>query len=476
MLSLKGGQLQNLRYLRQGKQKLRASFFIMNRTRVIIMGAAGRDFHNFNVFFRDKKEYEVICFTATQIPGIANKLYPEILSGPLYPKGIPIYPQTKLAELIEEKGIEKVVFAYSDVSYDYLMHQASIVLSQGADFWLMGTHSTTLHSKLPIISVGAVRTGSGKSQTAKKIVQILRNLGKKVVAIRHPMPYGDLEKQIVMRFASYEDLDKNNCTIEEREEYEPYIELGAVIYSGVDYQKILDQAEKEAEVIVWDGGNNDFSFYKPDLHIVLTDALRPGHELSYHPGETNLRLADIVIINKVNEAALTDIYQIQENIKSINPNALIIKTASTITVDDPNIISGKQVAVVEDGPTLTHGGMSYGAGYAAAKKFGAKSIISPLQYAVGSIKETFENYPHTKEVLPAMGYNTGQIQELEETLNKMPVSLVIVGTPINLSKILKIKAPSVRVHYELTDVTKPTLEEEITSFIKMTDLSKKGDT
>ncbi len=383
----------------------------MKKTKVIIMGAAGRDFHNFNVFFRDKEEYEVEGFTATQIPGIENKIYPPVLSGKLYPKGIAIYPEADLSRLIEDLGAEKVVFAYSDVSHEYVMHKASQVLAAGADFWLLGTHSTTLHTHVPVISVCAVRTGSGKSQTARKIVKMLRGLGKRVVAIRHPMPYGDLAKQVAMRFASYEDLTKNNCTIEEREEYEPYIELGAVIYSGVDYGKILELAEKEADVIVWDGGNNDFSFYRPDLHIVLVDALRPGHELTYHPGETNLRLADIVIINKVNDASFRDRVQIMSNIRSVNPEALIIDAISKVSVDDPEIIKGKRVLVVEDGPTLTHGGMRYGAGYVAAKQYQAKEIVSPVSFAVGSIKETFEKFPHTREVLPAMGYSKDQIRQ-----------------------------------------------------------------
>lgn len=437
----------------------------MKRTKVIIMGAAGRDFHNFNVFFRDKKEYDVVAFTATQIPGIENKAYPSILSGKLYPKGIPIFPEFQLSNLIEDNGVEKVVFAYSDVSHEHVMHKASEVLAAGADFWLLGTNSTTLHTHIPVISVCATRTGSGKSQTSRKIVKMLRDIGKKVVAIRHPMPYGDLAKQVVERFAKYEDLIKYNCTIEEREEYEPYIEMGVVIYAGIDYGKILRQAELEADIIVWDGGNNDFSFYRPDLHVVVTDALRPGHELAFHPGETNLRLADIVVINKVNNASRTAIDQIRENIRSVNQNALVIEAASEVTVDDPRIIKGKKVLVVEDGPTLTHGGMDYGAGYVAAKKYHAKEIISPVPYAVGSIKDTFEKYPQTKDVLPAMGYSVEQVKELRQTINSMPVDLVIVGNPINLAKLIKMKVPSVRVHYDLKELTHPNLKEEIKSFI-----------
>lgn len=442
----------------------------MKRTKVIIMGAAGRDFHNFNVFFRDKKEYEVVAFTATQIPGIENKIYPPVLSGKLYPNGVPIHPEAELSNLIEDEMIEKVVFAYSDVSHEYVMHKASQVLAAGADFCLMGTHNTTLHTHIPVISVCAVRTGSGKSQTARKIVKILRSLGKKVVAIRHPMPYGDLAKQIVQRFAKYSDFKKYNCTIEEREEYEPYIEEKAVIYAGVDYEKILRQAEPEADIILWDGGNNDFSFYRPDLHIVVADALRQGHELTYHPGETNLRLADIVIINKVNEASSIAIDQIRENIRSINQEALIMKADSEISVDDAQIIKGKRVLVVEDGPTLTHGGMEYGAGYVAATRYYAKEIVSPVPYAIGSIKETFKKFPHTKKVLPAMGYSEEQVKELEQTINSMPVDLVIVGNPINLANLIKIKVPSVRVHYELREVTRPNLEDEIKSFVETTQM------
>lgn len=430
------------------------------------MGAAGRDFHNFNVFFRDKEKYEVVAFTATQIPGIENRTYPYILAGKLYPQGIPIFPESDLLKLIKENGVEKVVFAYSDISYEYVMHKASEVLSEGSDFWLLGPHSTTLQSRLPVISVCAVRTGSGKSQTARKIVKLLKDLGKKVVAIRHPMPYGNLAKQIVMRFTNYEDFKKYDCTIEEREEYESYIDLGAIIYAGVDYKKILQLAEKEAEILVWDGGNNDFSFYKPDLHIVLTDALRPGHELNYYPGETNLRMADIVIINKVAEASFSAIDQIEKNIKSVNEDAVIIKANSTISVDNPEVIRGKRVLVVEDGPTLTHGGMKYGAGFLAAKRYLAREVISPVAFAVGSIKEIYEKYPHTKNVLPAMGYSKQQIGELEQTINSMPIDLVVIGTPVSLEKVLKIKVQSVRVHYTLDEIGHPTLSEEIDSFLK----------
>jgi predicted GTPase len=443
------------------------------RTKVIIMGAAGRDFHNFNVFFRDKKEYEVVAFTAAQIPGIENKTYPSELAGKLYPAGIPIYPESQLTQLIENNGVEKVVFAYSDITHNYVMHKASEVLAAGADFWLLGTHSTTLHTHVPVISVCATRTGAGKSQTSRKIVKILRAMGKKVVAIRHPMPYGDLAKQNVERFANYEDLKKYNCTIEEREEYEPYIELGAVIYAGIDYEKILRKAEKEADVIVWDGGNNDFAFYRPDLHIVVTDALRPDDELLYYPGETNLRLADVIVINKVNDASFKAVDQIRKNIRSVNHNALIIEANSHISVGNEKNIKGKKVLVIEDGPTLTHGGMSYGAGYVAAKRYLAKEIISPVSFAVGSLKKVFDLYPHTRNVLPAMGYSREQIKELEQTVNATPADLVIVATPVNLANIIKIQKQFVRVHYELEEVTRPDLEEEIKSFINSLDLSKK---
>lgn len=438
----------------------------MKRKKVIIMGAAGRDFHNFNVFFKNKKEYEVVAFTATQIPGIENKIYPPVLSGNLYPKGIPIFPESELPILVKKNNVDVVVFAYSDVSHEYVMRKASQIIAAGADFWLLGLNSTGLQADVPVISVCATRTGSGKSQTSQKIVKILRSMNQKVVAVRHPMPYGDLARQIIERFAQYEDFDKYNCTIEEREEYEPYIELGAVIYAGVDYEKILRAAEKEADIIVWDGGNNDFPFYKSALSIVVTDALRPGHELTYHPGETNLRLADIVIINKVNNATAEATEQIKRNIRSVNEKALIIEAASQITVDDPEIIKGKKVLVVEDGPTLTHGGMSYGAGMIAAKKYGAKKIVSPLPYAVGSIKETFKKYPHTKNVLPAMGYNKKQIKELDATINSMPIDLVIVGNPIDLAKLIKLKIPSVRAHYALQEKTKPNLEKIIKDFLK----------
>lgn len=434
----------------------------MEKTRVIIMGAAGRDFHNFNVFFRTRPEYEVVAFTATQIPNIEGRLYPKELAGEFYPNGIPIYPESELPRLIKELNVQRVVFAYSDVPHETVMHKASIALSNGADFWLMGPDSTMLKSSKPVVSVCAVRTGSGKSQTTRRVVKILRDMGKKVVSIRHPMPYGNLVEQAVQRYATYEDLDRYKCTIEEREEYEPHIDLGAVIYAGVDYERILREAEKEADVIVWDGGNNDFSFYKPDLSIVVADPLRAGNELLYHPGETNFRSADVIVINKEDTADFESIELIRNHAREVNPNAIIIDAASPVFVENGDIVRGKKVIVVEDGPTLTHGEMSYGAGYIAARKLGASEIISPLPYAVGSIKATYEKYKQTKDVLPAMGYSDTQIKELEETINAIPADVVVIGTPIDLRRVIKINKPAVRVRYELQEIGKPDLNDVIT--------------
>ena len=431
----------------------------MAKDRVIIMGAAGRDFHNFNVYFRGNKAYEVVAFTATQIPNIEGRIYPPELAGADYPDGIPIYPESKLTELIKELDIDQVVFGYSDVSYDYVMHRASMVLAAGADFRLMGWKETMLKAQKPVVSICAVRTGSGKSQTTRRVSDILREMGKKVVVVRHPMPYGDLRKQICQRFASYEDLDRHKCTIEEREEYEPHIDRGVVVYAGVDYEKILREAEQEAEVILWDGGNNDLPFYKPDLHIVVTDPHRAGHELAYHPGEANLRLADVVVINKIDTANLEGVATVRENVRATNPDAVIIEAASPIFVEDPGAIRGKRVLVVEDGPTLTHGEMAYGAGIVAARRFGAAEIVDPRPYAVGSIIETFEKYPQTGPLLPAMGYGERQIEELEETINATPCDLVIVATPIDLRQVVEIRRPTQRVRYELQEIGQPTLEE-----------------
>ncbi len=437
----------------------------MKATKVIIMGAAGRDFHNFNVFFRDNPDYEVVAFTATQIPGIGGRRYPAVLAGDQYkPEGIPVYPESELDRLIKEHGVERVVFAYSDVPHEYVMHKASQVLAAGADFWLMGPNSTMLKATVPVVSVCAVRTGSGKSQTSRKVVKILREAGKRVVSVRHPMPYGDLAVQAVQRFASYDDLILHKTTIEEREEYEPYIDLGAIVYAGVDYDAILREAEKEADVIIWDGGNNDFPFYKPDLQIVVVDPLRPGHELKYHPGEANVRMADVIVINKEDSAPVDAIEQVKRNINMLNPNATVIDAISAITVEDGDLIKGKRVLVVEDGPTLTHGEMSYGAGYVAARRWGAGEIVSPYPYAVGSIKETYEKYQQTREVLPAMGYSEEQIKELEETINSTPVDLVLIGTPIDLSRVLKLKVPAVRVRYELLEIGSPNLADVLSAF------------
>jgi len=431
----------------------------MLKTRVIIMGAAGRDFHNFNVYFRDNPSYEVVAFTATQIPGIEERVYPPELAGSNYPNGIPIYPEEELPELIKKFNVDLVVFAYSDVSHEYVMHKASTVLAAGADFRLMGPKTTMLKAKVPVVSVCAVRTGCGKSQTSRKVVKILREMGYKVVVIRHPMPYGDLRKQVCQRFATFEDLDKYECTIEEREEYEPHLRNGVIVYAGVDYEKILQEAEKEAEIIIWDGGNNDLPFYKPDLHIVVADPHRPGHELKYYPGEANLRMADVVIINKVDTADPKNVEIVERNIKQVNSKAIIVKASSPMTVDKPEMIKGKRVIVIEDGPTLTHGEMPYGIGTIAARKLGASEIVDPRPYAVGSIVEAYEKYGHLGPILPALGYGKEQIEELEKTINSIPCDVVVVGTPIDLRRVLSINKPAVHVRYELQEVGSPNLKE-----------------
>jgi predicted GTPase len=437
---------------------------MQQRERIIIAGAAGRDFHDFNTVFRDNEDYDVIAFTATQIPNIEGRLYPAALAGSLYPTGIPIHPELSLTELIRNHSIDQVIFSYSDVSYEHVMHLASRVLAAGADFRLIGPHRTMLTTEKPTVSIGAVRTGCGKSQTSRRVVRLLREMGyQRVVAVRHPMPYGDLVKQAVQRFASYEDMDRSSCTIEEREEYEPYIDMGAIIYAGVDYQAILTQVEEEADVIVWDGGNNDLPFFKSDLHIVVTDPHRPGHELAYHPGEANLRIADVVVINKVDTADGKNIVAVQQNIRLVNPGATIVKGASPIFVDDPAAIRGQRVLVIEDGPTLTHGEMAYGAGVVAAQYFDAAEIVDPRPYAVGSISKTYEKYPTTGAVLPAMGYGAKQISELEETINNTPVDLVLIATPIDLGRLLEIRHPSQRVRYELQEIGLPTLAEILQS-------------
>lgn len=415
---------------------------------VIIMGAAGRDFHNFNVFFRENPNYRVVAFTAAQIPGIASRRYPPELAGRFYPKGIPISPEEKLPELVRKYLVDEVVLSYSDLPHTEVMHKASLVLSKGADFVLLGPRSTMLRSKKPVIAVTAVRTGCGKSETTRRVCGIIRRHGLRPVVVRHPMPYGDLLKQAVQRFASYRDLDMQECTIEEREEYEPLIEKGIVVYAGVDYAKILEAAEKEADVIVWDGGNNDFPFFAPDLHIVLTDPLRPGHEISYHPGETNLRMADIVIINKERSAKKSDIEKVRKNIRRCNPKAKIVDADSAITASRPELIKGKRVLVIEDGPTLTHGGMPFGAGTIAAKRYGGK-IVDARKYAVD--KSVFKEYPHLKKILPAMGYSPEQLAGLEGTIKRAKCDAVVSGTPIDLRRILRVNKPIVRIRYELKE-------------------------
>ncbi|MEO0282229.1 MAG: cyclic 2,3-diphosphoglycerate synthase [candidate division WOR-3 bacterium] len=436
------------------------------KKRVLILGAAGRDFHNFNVFFRNNEEYEVVGFTATQIPDIEGRLYPPSLAGKLYKKGIPIYDEKDMTKIIKEKKVDLVVFSYSDISNQYVMNKGAEAMAAGANYMLLGPEQTYIKSSKPVVSIVAVRTGSGKSQTTRAVSKILRGMGYKLVAIRHPMPYGDLEKQRVQRFASIEDLKKHNCTIEEMEEYEPHINNGTVVYAGVDYEDIIRQAEKEADIILWDGGNNDFPFYKPDLVITVADPHRPGHELTYYPGCVNIRLADVVVINKIDSAKPENIEVVRENIAKVNPKATVIEAASPVSVDKPELIKGKKVAVVEDGPTLTHGEMKYGAGVVAAKRFGAKEIIDPHPYAVGEIKETYEKYSEAGAILPAMGYSKKQISDLEKTINKIPCETIVIATPINLGRLVKINKPSVRVGYDLQEIGKPDLEDVLKNFVK----------
>lgn len=435
----------------------------MIRRNVLIMGAAGRDFHNFNVFFRNNESYNVVAFTATQIPNIDGRIYPPELAGKLYPNGIKIYEESELVDLIHKLKVDEVVFSYSDVPFEYVMTKASIVNAAGASFRLMGAEETMIKSTKPVVSVLAVRTGSGKSQTSRKIVKILQNAGKKVVAIRHPMPYGDLVKQKVQRFATYEDLDKYECTIEEREEYEPHVARGGVIYAGVDYEAILREAEKEADIILWDGGNNDMSFYKSDLTFTVVDPHRPGHEMRYYPGNTSLRLADVAIINKIDSASPEGIEEVKKNIHTVNPSAIVIDAASPITVDKPELITGKRVLVVEDGPTLTHGEMKYGAGTVISHKLGAAEIVDPRPFTVKSITETYQKYPNIGILLPAMGYGDQQVKDLEDTINRTDCDSVVIGTPIDLGRILKINKPYTRVMYELHEIGSNTLESVLKS-------------
>ncbi len=428
------------------------------------MGAAGRDFHNFNVHFRDNPNYEVVAFTATQIPDIEGRAYPPELAGRLYPQGVPIVSENGLTALIKEKAIDLVVFAYSDVSNQYVMERSSLVNAAGADFVLLGTKSTMIKSQKPLISITAVRTGSGKSQTARRVCNILKNKGKKLAVIRHPMPYGNLAEQEWQRFGTYEDLDRHKCTIEEREEYEPHIDNGTVVYAGVDYEKILRKAEEESDIIIWDGGNNDFSFYQPDLSIVVLDPHRAGHELLYYPSGVNVRTADIAIINKVDTASLDDIRFVRQNIMTLNPTARIIEAASPISVDDPAVIQGNRVLVIEDGPTLTHGGMPYGAGTIAAQRLGAREIVDPRPYTVDSITATYKKYPKIGRLLPAMGYGNEQIKDLQETVDNVPCDGIVIGTPINLGRLLSFKVPFTRVYYELQEIGSPTLTALLKEF------------
>lgn len=438
----------------------------MARTRVLIMGAAGRDFHNFNTVFRGNPKYQVVAFTATQIPNIDGRKYPAKLAGKGYPKGIPIHPESELPRLIGKLKVDEVVFSYSDVSFNYVMGKASQVMALGADFKVLGTQRTMLKAKVPVIAVVAVRTGSGKSQTSRRVCGYLRNQGKRVVAVRHPMPYGDLVKQKVQRYGSLEDMRKYKCTVEEMEEYEPHIVQGTVIYAGVDYEAILRQAEKEADVVVWDGGNNDMSFYRPDLTITVVDPHRPGHEVTYYPGETNVRLADVIVVNKVDSALPENVDTVIHNVTAINPRATIIRAASPITIDHPELINGKRVLVVEDGPTLTHGEMSFGAGTLAAHQFGATEIIDPRPYAVQSIAEVYKKYPATGILLPAMGYGERQVRDLEATINQVPCDAVVIGTPVDLRRIIQINKPSARVEYSLEERTRPDLADVLNQFLQ----------
>ena len=434
---------------------------VSDKTHVLIMGAAGRDFHDFNVYWKNRDDVEVVCFTATQIPNIEGRVYPPELSGPRYPDGIQIHPEDDLERLIKEHNVDVVTLAYSDLPHEFVMHQGARVNAAGADFCLLSPEHTMIPSNKPVIAVCAVRTGCGKSQTSRRVSQILKDLGEKVAVIRHPMPYGDLTKQICQRFATLEDMDKHECTIEEREEYEPHIRAGSIVFAGIDYEEILRQAEKEADVILWDGGNNDTPFYKPNLHITVVDPHRPGHELRYYPGETNLRMADLIVVNKVGTADPKNVQTVLANIKQANPAATVVQANSPVSVADPDGVKGKRVLVIEDGPTLTHGEMKYGAGHVAARQFGAAEIVDPRPFAQGSIKATFEKYRHVTDVLPAMGYSDKQVAELEATIDATPCDLVLVATPIDLGRILKINKPATRVLYELDELDKSLLPDAI---------------
>ena len=435
--------------------------------RVIIMGAAGRDFHNFNLFFRNNPDFKVICFTATQIPNIADRLYPKELAGKRYTRGIPIMPERQISNLIKKHKVDVVVFSYSDISHQYVMHKASLVMAAGADFWLLGPKSSMLKSKRPVVSICAARTGSGKSQTTRRVCEILRDRGLRTSVIRHPMPYGDLKKQIVQKFSTLEDLNRHNCTIEEREEYEPHIVRGNTVFAGVDYGLILKQAEKISDIIVWDGGNNDLSFYVSNLHIVVVDPFRVGDELNYHPGETNVRMADVVLINKVDTAPRASIDKLKENIKQLNPDTVLMEAASPTIVDKPELIENKKVVVIEDGPTLTHGGMSFGAGIVAAKQYHAKKIVDPKPYAIGSIKEAYTKYPQIGDLIPALGYGRKQIRELESSINNTPADSIVMATPVDLRKFTKLNKPAAKIDYELEERFGPSLKSVLKKYLKI---------
>jgi predicted GTPase len=425
------------------------------------MGAAGRDFHNFNCLYREQKAYEVVGFTAAQIPDIDGRKYPAKLAGRLYPKGIPIFEEAQLPRLIQKFEVDTVVFSYSDVTHEHVMHMASVANASGAHFMTVGTRFTMLESRKPVVAICAVRTGAGKSQTTRRVCEILTEAGKRVVAVRHPMPYGNLSRQICQRFATYADLDRHDCTIEEREEYEPHLDRGTVVYAGVDYQRILREAEGEADVVVWDGGNNDTPFFRPDLHITVLDPLRPGHELEYHPGETNFRMADVLVINKMGSADPEDVAVVYENIRQVRPDAVVVEAASPIAVDDPLVISGKRVLVVEDGPTLTHGGMTFGAGVVAAQKYGATGLVDPRPFLKGSLVGTFKTYPEIGTLLPAMGYSPEQVKDLQATINASDADSVVIATPIDLRRMVNIKKPCTRVRYDLQEIGRPDLKDVI---------------
>ena len=430
--------------------------------RVLIVGAAGRDFHNFNVHYRDDPSYEVVAFTATQIPGIDDRRYPAELSGSRYPDGIPIHPEDSMESLVKDLAVDEVVFSYSDVSHETVMHIGSRALAAGADYVLLGPRSTMIQAEVPVVAVCAVRTGSGKSQTTRAVSRILKAGGKKIAVVRHPMPYGDMTKQIAQRFETSQDLIDADCTIEEREEYEPHLAMGSIVYAGIDYGEIISRAQKEADIVLWDGGNNDLPFYVPDVHITVADALRVGHETKYHPGEANLRMADVVIINKVDSAKLSDVEKLRSTIEEANPDAIIIEAHSPISLDDGPDIKGKKVLVVEDGPTLTHGEMTYGAGVVAARRAGAASMVDPRQWAAGTIKQVYEKYPHIGHLLPAMGYSDQQRQDLADTINASDADVVLIATPIDLRKVCDIHKPVVRTAYELEEVSTPNLQEILT--------------